>query len=101
VIRKSTPEACKLEDTMATFSAGYITAIDAAALIPVQPNPFAQGFHLNGETISHSESTSPKLTRSWEDQENKKPGDTDEDVELHQLMEDIKRYIRSIDISDL
>jgi hypothetical protein len=86
---------------MAIFFEGYITAIEAAALIPVQSNPFAQGFHLNSETISHSESKSPKLTRSWEDHENEKAGDIDEDVELHQLMEDVKRYIRSIDISNL
>jgi hypothetical protein len=95
------PEACKSEVRMALFFERYTAAIEAAALIPVESNPFAQGFHLNSETISHSESTSPKLTRSWEDHENKKAGDTDEDVELHQLMEDVKRYIRSIDISNL
>ena len=95
------PEARKSEDIMPLFFDRYTAAFEVAALIPVESNPFAQGFHLNSETISHSESKSPKLTRSWDDHENKKAGDTDEDVELHQLMEDVKRYIRSIDISNL
>ena len=79
----------------------YNIEIIEMLLNPLQSSPFAHGFNLASEGQSHSESQSPELASTWDNHENTKSGDTDEDVELHQLMEDIKRYIRSIDISNL
>jgi hypothetical protein len=70
-------------------------------LNPMQSSPLAHGFNLASDTHSHSQSQSSELASTWDSQENTKPVDTDEDPELHQLMEDIKRYIRSIDIGNL
>jgi hypothetical protein len=86
---------------MAAIMETYNMAIDEVLLNQMQSTPFAHGFHLASQTPGHSESQSPELTSTWERHENTKAADTDEDLELHQLMEDIKRYIRSIDISDL
>jgi hypothetical protein len=68
---------------------------------PMQSRPLSHSFHLAGEKASHSESQSPQLTGNWRKRENTEHSDADEDVQLHKLMEDIKRYIRSIDISNL
>lgn len=86
---------------MAAIMKGYNSEINEVLMIPVQVNPFTQGFNLANETSSHSESQSPELASTWDNNESTKPGDSDEDLELRQLMEDIKRYIRSIDISNL
>jgi hypothetical protein len=79
----------------------YNIEINEVLMIPMQVNPFTHGFNLASETPSHSESQSPELASTWDNHENTKSGDTDEDFELNQLMEDIKRYIRSIDVSNL
>jgi hypothetical protein len=79
----------------------YGTATSKELLNPTQSTPFAPGFSLANETIGHSKSKSPELTKTWEDHENEKPAKVDEDLEIRQLMEDIKRYIRSIDIRNL
>jgi hypothetical protein len=86
---------------MAAIMERYDIEIDEVQLNPMQSSPFAHGFHLASQTPSHSESQSPELASTWENNENTKAADTDEDIELHQLMEDVKRYIRSIDISNL
>jgi hypothetical protein len=70
-------------------------------LNPLNSNPFSHGFYLSGESASHSESEQHDLTNTWKDSENTEHSDADEDIMLHEFMEDIKRYIRSIDISDL
>jgi hypothetical protein len=41
------------------------------------------------------------LAGTWEKRENTEQNDTDEDLRLNDLMEDIKRYIRSIDVGNL
>jgi hypothetical protein len=79
----------------------YNNEINEVLMMLVQSNPFAHGFNLASETPRHSESQSPELANSWDKHENTNSSDSDEDIELHQLMEDIKRYIRSIDISNL
>ena len=80
----------------------YNIEINEMLLNPIESSPFAHGFNLASESQSYSESQSPELASTWDNHENTKPVDTtDEDHELHQLMEDIKRYIRSIDISNL
>lgn len=86
---------------MTIILAWYSTATGKTLSNFGQSTPFAHGFHLAGEAPSHSGSKSPELTSTWEEQENTKPADKGEDLELHQLMEDIKRYIRSIDIGNL
>ena len=86
---------------MAAIMERYDIEIEQVLLNPMQSSPFAHGFHLASQTPSHSESQSPELASTWENNENTKAADTDEDIELHQLMEDIKRYIRSIDITNL
>lgn len=79
----------------------YNIEINEMLLNPIEASPFAHGFNLASESQSYSESQSPELASTWDNHENTKAVDTDEDHELHQLMEDIKRYIRSIDISNL
>ena len=86
---------------MAAIIRRYNIELDVVLLNPMQSSPFANGFHLASQTPSYSESQSPELASTWEKHENTKAADTYEDLELHQLMEDVKRYIRSIDISDL
>ena len=66
-----------------------------------QSSPFSHGFHLASEGVSHSESSPSELTTTWEKRENVEQSDTDEDLRLNDLMEDIKRYIRSIDVGNL
>jgi len=68
---------------------------------PLNSNPLSHGFHLAGESASHSGSEQHDLTNTWKDPENTEHNDADEDIRLHEFMEDIKRYIRSIDIGDL
>ena len=79
----------------------YDIEINEMLLNSVESTPFAHGFNLASESQSYSESQSPELASTWDKHENTKPVDTDEDHELYQLMEDVKRYIRSIDISNL
>jgi len=86
---------------MAAIMERYNIEIDEELVNQRQSSPFAHGFHLASQTPSHSESQAPELASTWENNENTKAADTDEDIELHQLMEDIKRYIRSIDIRNL
>jgi len=70
-------------------------------LNPTGSNPLSHGFHLTREAAAQSDSRSPQLTGKWQEGENTEHSDTEGDVRLHELMEDIKRYIRSIDIGDL
>ena len=67
----------------------------------VQTTPLSDVFYLAEEEPSHSEPQSPQLTNNWQKRENTEQSDANEDLELHELMEDIKRYIRSIDVSNL
>jgi hypothetical protein len=41
------------------------------------------------------------LAGNWNKRENSDHSDVEEDVRLHEVMEDIKRYIRSIDVNTL
>ena len=86
---------------MTVISERYSIEINKVLLNPTESSPFAHRFNLASESQSYSESQSPGLASTWDNHENTKPVDTDEDHELHQLMEDVKRYIRSIDISNL
>ena len=86
---------------MVTILERYNIDNNEMPLNPMQSSPFAHGFNLASDTHSNSQSQSSELASTWDSHENTKPVDTDEDLELHQLMEDIKRYIRSIDIGNL
>ena len=79
----------------------YETKMIEPPLITEQSSPFSHSFHLAGEEVSHSESRTPELRGTWEKRENAEQSDTDEDLKLNDLMKDIKRYIRSIDIGNL
>jgi hypothetical protein len=68
---------------------------------PMQSSPLSHGLHLPREKVGHSESRSPQLAGNWHKRENTDHSDREEDVRLHELMEDIKRYIRSIDVNTL
>jgi hypothetical protein len=68
---------------------------------PMRSSPLPHGFHLSREQVGHSESRSPQLAGNWNKRENSDHGDVEEEVRLHELMEDIKRYIRSIDVNTL
>ena len=70
-------------------------------LNPAESGTLPHGLHLIGETPVQSDSRSPELTGSWQKRENTEHGDIEEDFKIHELMEDVKRYIRSIDISSL
>jgi hypothetical protein len=64
-------------------------------------SPLSHGFHLAREKVGDSESRSPQLAGNWHKRENTDHSDVEEDVRLHELMEDVKRYIRSIDVTTL
>ena len=68
---------------------------------PMQSSPLSHGLHLAREKVGHSESRSPQLAGNWHKRENTDHSDVEEDVRLHELMEDVKRYIRSIDVTSL
>ena len=68
---------------------------------PMRSSPLSHGFHLAREQVGHSESRSPQLAGNWNERENSDHSDVEEEVRLHELMEDIKRYIRSIDVNTL
>ena len=72
-----------------------------ACLDVMQAIPWSPEFQLAEGRTSHSEPQSPQLTGNRQKRENTERSDVDEDRELHQLMEDIKSYIRSIDIGNL
>ena len=72
-----------------------------ACLDPMQSSPLSPDFHLTEGSASHSEPQSSQLTGNWQKRENTESSEVDEDRKLHQLMEDIKSYIRSIDIGNL
>ena len=76
-------------------------AMDDLFFKPTESRALSHGFHLLGETADQSESQSQQLTGNWRKQENTEHRDTEDDIKLHELMEDIKRYIRSIDITNL
>ena len=86
---------------MAAILERYEITKSEPLLFTEQSSPFSHGFHLAGEGVSHSESSPPELTTTWEKRENAEQSDTDEDLRLNDLMEDIKRYIRSIDVGNL
>ena len=67
----------------------------------MQTTPLAQLLHLAEEKRSHSEPQSSHFTDTWEKRGSTEQSDAVDDLELHKLMEDIKRYIRSIDVSNL
>ena len=67
----------------------------------IQTTPLSHIFYLAEEKQSHLEPQSSQLTDNWQKRQNTEQSDANEDLELHNLMEDIKRYIRSIDISNL
>ena len=68
---------------------------------PMRFSPLSHGLHLAREKVGHSESRSPQLAGNWHKRENTDNSDVEEDVRLHELMEDVKRYIRSIDVATL
>ena len=70
-------------------------------LAPMESGPPTHAFHPGSDTSGHTESQPPQLPSSWENQENTERRDPEEDAELHELMEDIKRYIRNIDVGNL
>ena len=67
----------------------------------MQFSPLSHGLNLASETVGHTESRSPQLAGNWHKRENTDHSEVEEDVRLHELMEDIKRYIRSIDVNAL
>ena len=64
-------------------------------------SPLSHGLNLASETVGHTDSRSPQLAGNWHKRENSDHSEEEEDVRLHELMEDIKRYIRSIDVNTL
>ena len=68
---------------------------------PMLASPLSHGLHLASEQVGHAESRSPQLAGNWHKRENTDHSEVEEDVRLHELMENIKRYIRSIDVNTL
>ena len=68
---------------------------------PMQTSPLSPALNLTRAKVGHSESQSPQLAGNWHKRENTDHSDVEEDVRLHELMEDVKRYIRSIDVTTL
>lgn len=70
-------------------------------LFKTRTRPLSHGFYLATDKASHAESRSPQLAGNLHRSENTDHSDVEEDIRLHELMEDIKRYIRSIDVNAL
>jgi hypothetical protein len=68
---------------------------------PMGTSPLSHGFHLATEKTGTAGSRSSQLAGDWHKRENTEHSDVEEDVRLHELMENIKRYIRNIDVSAL
>ena len=68
-------------------------------LASFEPWALSPDYQLAGKDTPQSESHS-QIAGKWEKSDNTEQGNND-DVQLHELMENIKRYIRSIDISNL
>jgi hypothetical protein len=86
---------------MVAIQERFETAMGEVLLNPLLSSPLSQGFHFTGESTSQTESQQPQLTGDWQKRENSEHRNAEEDIRLNELMEDIKRYIRNIDISDL
>jgi hypothetical protein len=72
--------------------------VNQVLLNHVNSNQFSHKFDLAGAS---GKSESPKLANTWKDRDNTEQSNPDDDARLQEFMEDIKRYIRSIDISNL
>jgi hypothetical protein len=68
---------------------------------PMRSSPLSHGLDLAREKVGQSESRSPQLAGNWHKRENSDHREVEEKFRLHELMEDIKRYIRSIDVNTL
>jgi hypothetical protein len=66
-----------------------------------ESSPLSSGLHMTGENTNKSWSRPPRLTGNWEEQEEAKQGETEVDFRVQEIMERVKYYIRSIDISNL
>jgi hypothetical protein len=86
---------------MVAIQERFETAMNKVFMNPLLSNPLSHGFHLASESASQAESQQSQFTGDWHKRENSEHRDAEEDIRLHELMEDIKRYIRNIDISDL
>lgn len=85
--------------SQALYEAGL--SIYELLLNPTPTSPWSHGFHLATEKVSHAESRSPQMADNWHKSENTDHSEVEEDIRLHELMEDIKRYIRNIDVNAL
>jgi hypothetical protein len=72
----------------------------AAVFNPFEPGDLSFGYQFAGEQASQAESQQSQLTGDWQNQESNH-SELEEDLQLNELMENVKRYIRNIDISDL
>ncbi|MFP3870505.1 MAG: hypothetical protein ACLFVT_06455 [Syntrophobacteria bacterium] len=63
--------------------------------------PLTQDLYLAGESSGQTDSRPQQLSGNWTEQEDAKHHNQEEDPELEQLMENVKRYIRNIDVNKL
>ena len=68
---------------------------------PIESGPFSDGFQMSEGDRSQSESHPPKIHGTWREREEAEHHDAEKDIQLRQFMENVKRYIRNIDISSL
>ena len=64
-------------------------------------DPWAAGFHLEADGAEQTESPSSPLIGAWREPKDTEHFDTEEEIQVRELMESVKRYIRNIDISEL
>ena len=70
-------------------------------LNPAELKPLSHGLSLLEEAPSQPDTRSQRLSENWQERKNTEHRDSEEEGNNHKLMEDVKRYIRSIDISNL
>ena len=70
-------------------------------LNPAESKPLSHGLNLLEEAPSQPDARSQRLSENWQERKNTEHRDSEEEGKNHELMENIKRYIRSIDISNL
>jgi hypothetical protein len=71
-------------------------------LTPMVSGNWSPDFQLAGENPGESKSSAPpQVTGNWQKQEDTETRDLVDDGHLSEFMEEIKRYIRNIDVSNL
>ncbi|UCG13007.1 MAG: hypothetical protein JSU72_00465 [Deltaproteobacteria bacterium] len=75
--------------------------IPTLLLTAIESKPWSHGYRLAEEKASRVESQPQQLGENWLERDDTERREAEENRHIHDLMENIKRYIRNIDINNL